>query len=459
MSNYKVRETGDLFDPATGAHVGVMDLNGQEQLFLTPAQVAAVQQSIGVPVKTTELFTGLLESQATAAAFWNYSGAINLPLIYTAVRIGYPVLGAGGDVTGLSMICAATDDVGDMSRTNTEPGRRFLSPKKGGTSYDSVTANGPGWRQVTWGGVSTMSKVASTDATVTDYVWSDIIDVAGTADASGRFPGWAPLLVRIQQGTANYSRVGQIIGYNTAQCLTEMGAAYNMALYKNVADYVAAPSGWTSATSTSSDALAALPIIIEAWGPATSKTIMLSGDSRFAQPSSDASTTQWRTFQFYLRKSLLNVGKKVTLLSAAMGAVTTTKYYNRFATITSTVKPDVSLYLGYSINDGVPTAALLQSAKVRVLRWLDACKTLGAKPVLLSIFPYGTGFGAAYSDVLAFDAWCASLGVTYLSPLSLYGNGTNGDWQAGINVDANHMTSVGYSDLATRLSAIVANYV
>jgi len=41
MSNYRVGETADLFDPTTGAWVGVLDRNGKEQEVATSAAVAA----------------------------------------------------------------------------------------------------------------------------------------------------------------------------------------------------------------------------------------------------------------------------------------------------------------------------------------------------------------------------------------------------------------------------------
>lgn len=41
MSNYRVGESADLYDPTTGAWVGVLDRNGKEQEVATPAAVAA----------------------------------------------------------------------------------------------------------------------------------------------------------------------------------------------------------------------------------------------------------------------------------------------------------------------------------------------------------------------------------------------------------------------------------
>jgi len=46
MSNYRVGETADLYDPTTGAWVGVLDRNGKEQEVATPAAVAA---AVGYP--------------------------------------------------------------------------------------------------------------------------------------------------------------------------------------------------------------------------------------------------------------------------------------------------------------------------------------------------------------------------------------------------------------------------
>ena len=47
MSNYRVGETADLFDPTTGAWVGVLDRNGKEQEVATPAAVAAALYYMG----------------------------------------------------------------------------------------------------------------------------------------------------------------------------------------------------------------------------------------------------------------------------------------------------------------------------------------------------------------------------------------------------------------------------
>ena len=49
MSNYLVRETANLFDPATGAWIGVKDANGNEQLVPSVAGMAALPATLGAP--------------------------------------------------------------------------------------------------------------------------------------------------------------------------------------------------------------------------------------------------------------------------------------------------------------------------------------------------------------------------------------------------------------------------
>lgn len=372
-----------------------------------------------------------------------YGHAIALPGAFHAVRIGFVHVGGSGAVAGMTAAVAATDDIGDRTNTNTTAGRRFATPYRAGIEKNEYSADG--WNRVTVGGATSWG-IADAGGNNINIAWSDIIEVHGIEDSIK--PGVFPLLVRVYGGTGVFTRTGNTGLMNPALWYSESGNGYVLGCYRlGGGDAVGTLSNWSNASNATFSDAASIAMVIEAWSADGVKTIMLAGDSRFALPApSLESTVSYRNVGFFLEKSLGDAGKKATVARCARGAQTNATIEQWANSYYATIVPDVAVRLGYSINNGTPTAALLAIEKTRILKSVDADLSRGVIPVLVPIFPYGTGFGASLPAVVEYVDWCKRLGVVIFDALERYGDASGG-WKAGYNEDANHMTNAGISDL------------
>lgn len=404
-------------------------------------------------------FASSLANVDNSAQQGNYAQAIMLPVKFSAIRIGYPHLGGNGALSGMKALIAATDEIGDLTYTNTAGCKKFITPMRAGVEKNTVAADG--WQAVTWGGAATAS-ASDLGTDNIDIAWSDLIPCESlplASDPTGRFSGYYPLLVRIFAGAGYFSRSSYIGFSDPAKFLAECGAQVVLGANKSGGDFVGTPASWAQAGTPSFSDSAVLPLIIEAYAEGRKPTVLFVGDSRFASaPSTESSTYAYRTLATKVEQAAMSDGVPLKLLRCCQGGKTTATYYQRASKIlANSIQPNVSVYLGYSINDGSPTAALLAAAKVRVLQHVDQCLKLGVTPVILSIFP-ATGGLANMTDVAKFETFCASLGVPYLSPLAIYGTAA-GDWaNAADHVDNDHMSASGYTDLAARIYALIKPY-
>lgn len=384
-------------------------------------------------------FAGAIASDAKC-----YGHAIALPGKFDAVRIGFIHSGGSGAVVGMTAAVAATDDVGDRSNTNTAAGRRFATPFRGGVEKNEYSSDG--WSRVTVGGATSWGISDPGDSSKINIAWSDIIEVHGIEDSL--IPGTYPLLVRVYGGTGVFTRTGNTGFADPARFLAEAGKIYAIGCSRvGAADAVGTLGNWANGNNVSFSDADCIAMIIEAWAADGVKTIMLAGDSRFSLPApSLEATVSYRGVGFILEKALADLGKKAVVARCARGAQTNATIEQWANQYYATIQPDIAIRLCYAINNGVPTAALLATEKTRVLKSIDADLSRGVIPVLIPIFPYSTGFGAALPAVLDFNAWCKSLGVPYVDALERYGDALGG-WKAGYNEDINHMTNTGYADL------------
>lgn len=364
-----------------------------------------------------------------------YAHAIALPIKFDAVRIGFVHVGGAGAVVGMTAAVAATDDLGDRSNANTAAGRRFATPYRSGVEKNEYSADG--WSRVTVAGATSWG-IADAGGNNINIAWSDLIEVHAIEDSAK--PGAYPLLVRVYGGTGVFTRTGNVGLADPAKWYAEAGNDYVLGCSRVAAgDAVGTLANWANLNNVGFNDSDCIAMVIEAYGIGGVKTLMMVGDSRFgtAPPSLDA-TNSYRTLMFRVEQALRAAGKKVTVARCARGAQPTAVYSQWADSYLSQLCPDASLYLCYSINDGVPTQALLNTAKMRVLKHIESCAKVGTIPALMSIFPYGTGFGAALPAVLEFDAWVMGLGYPAVSPLRKYGDLTTGAWLPGLAEDSNH---------------------
>lgn len=365
-----------------------------------------------------------------------YAHAIAMPGKFDAVRIGFVHVGGSGAVVGMTAAVAATDDLGDRSNTNTAAGRRFATPYRAGVEKNEYSADG--WSRMTVGGATSWG-IADPGGNNIEIAWSDIIPVHGIEDSV--YPGMYPLLVRVYGGTGVFTRTGQTGLADVTKWIADAGKNYVFGCERVAAgDAVGTLANWANLNNVGFNDADCIAMVIEAWSADSTRTVAVVGDSRFALSApSLAASKSYKSASFYLEKALSESVRKIAVARCARGAQTNATFYQWATKYLGTLLPDAAVYLCYSINNGVPTKALLDVEKTRTLQFINANLNLGVMPILVPVFPYSTGFGAASADVAAFNEWVKSLGMPYVDVLALYGD-ANGGWRAGLAEDANHMT-------------------
>lgn len=373
------------------------------------------------------------------------------PVKYSAVRIGYMHTGGNGATVGTIGLVAATDDVGNRDFTNltAENFKKVVTPKNGGTSYNSVQTNGtPGWRTLTWAGASAKA-MPDAGAGKTSITWSDLIQVEGTADANGMYP----LLVRLYHGTGPYTRIAGLTGMQTAaQYATDVLGNYCLSISRS-GDNVTTPANWSDANSTFT--AGGLPILVEFFSADDVATLMLVGDSRFGVSTELSASKQYLSVEAMLGNSFKAAGKRGVVIGCGLSGQASSVFEPLAASIVSAgVKPTAAAFMAWSVNDGSPTTALTAIAKYRMLEFISLCGDYGVRPIIVTAFPTAGGFTAPQLAALA-DIKSLALSMTedVIDPLALYGD-TSGAWANSWNTDGNHLTQVGYADFVSRLAAI-----
>lgn len=379
---------------------------------------------------------------------------VMLPVKFSAVRIGVRHLGGFGDMTGAAALVASTDNIGDLSYTNTTECKRFITPMSEGVEHNTLSFLG--WKNVTWDSLATID-VTDAGSEKIAIAWSDVIDVQSKpleTDTNGTFDGYYPLLIRFHGGTGQSTSSTQK-DQVTPGYFTDSGAKIVLNASRS-GEHISTPSTWSQVNTPSFSSTGNLPIIIEAYTEEDGISFMTIGDSRLATAPASESAYEYRTLQWRLERDFAASEVKARNIAAAHGGKTTAEYFQKAETILSdpSFRPSNSIYLIYSINNGQPTDEEMASVKSKALRHLNRCVELGITPMFLTSFPSGTGFTSdEMANLVDLDAFAESTGVAYLSPLAIYGD-VNGGWaNATDHEDSNHMTPAGYDDLSSRIVA------
>ena len=400
---------------------------------------------------------GLLATQAATAFTKLAVVASKKP--FTALQVGYIHLGGGG-AASIKVAVASTDDPGAMNFAlggSDATFRKCVTPRKAGVEYNTYSANG--WQKVAFGGVSSdVTAVAIADtgsAASVNIAMSDVTPCASVVAADGLYYA----LIRVYDGAAPCTRGG--IGYTGittgTQYQDDAGFAKFMSVYRGI-DGVTDPSVWNAAMTPSFSDTTQPPLIvrfvqgsIDGDAPVTG---MMCGDSRFdatAVTGIDA-TSGYRGTSFLLAQALNASGKNHHLIRACGGGYTSALYYDRGSKLLAVSSPAWAVYTVYTINDGVPTQAIIDAAKLRAQQFVRICAAKNVRVGLVTAYPL-TGITAPqYALLAALDAWAANTGLPYYSPLAAYGN-PDGTWQTGLNIDGNHMTAAQYRVYAADLKA------
>lgn len=397
---------------------------------------------------------------ATAAA----TGFTKLAVVssskpFSALQVGYIHVGGAGEAS-VKMAVASTDDPGPLDYAlggSSAALKKCVTPKKAGVEYNTYSANG--WQKVSFGGVSsdvTPATIAdSGSAGVCNILMSDVIPCASVAAADGLHYA----LIRVYDGAAPGTRGG--IGYTGiatgSQYQDDAGFARFFGLYRGI-DGVTDPSLWTTALTPSFSDTTQLPIVvrfvqgsIDGDAPLTG---MMCGDSRFDAASTVGidTTAGYRATAFLLAQSLTAAGKSTHMIRACGSGYSSATYHDRGSKLLDVCSPAWAIYTVYTVNDGNPTQAIIDAAKVRAAKFVRKCAAKNIRVGLVTSYPR-TGITAPELSLLtALDSWAAATGLPYYSPLVAYGN-ADGTWRAGTNVDANHMTAEQYRVYAADLQA------
>lgn len=383
--------------------------------------------------------------------------AINLPCKFDAIRIGYIHAGGSGAASNVIAAIAASDDIGSCNYADADTAalRKFITPRRGGTEYNTLAANG--WHAVTWGGAASTG-VADAGANKFTVAWSDVIQCEAIESVNDA--GWYPLLVRVYPGagpytTQNYSGSTTGTNYNASNSAKWMQCS-------RTGDNVTDPSTFSTGNTPALSSSGAPSVVIEAWSNASQSSVIFIGDSRFETVSETAYTTThaFAGLPYLFQKAATANSLKCGVIRNARSSFTTTQYRDNALSMLASAAPDVAIILGYSVNDGYATSSVISTCKANLLRVVDQCLTQNVVPIIVPAFP-DLSWNATYlANVRDFVAWCQALGYPVFDALTRYGD-SNGVYLSAYNDGTlgSHMNQAGYAQMASDLAQFVEGYL
>jgi len=396
-----------------------------EQIFSDEYQnekLREVAQTVNQFTKRRPIVSNLMNGNGGSFSANNTTLAqmIIVPYEFVAIRIGYAHRGGSGAVTAAKMLVATTDNIGDLSQSQTASGRAYVVPTKNGVQDNTISATG--WRQVTFSGSNDLN-VPDAGTNNWSIVWSDLIQINAEPLRFGdteRFKNCYPLLFRFFAGTAQYTKGGNSSFGETSGYILESGQYLQMGCAR-AGEFITTPSGWNETATVAFGDDKSLPIIVEAYTSAGNfETVLCCGDSRFAS-SSEFSTKLYRNLQFFIEQNSKLTETPYRSVSVAQGGQQLNAYYQRGdAYVSSGGYANKALFLVYSINDGVPTKSIMDNCKTKAILFADRCRKSGIKPYFITAFPLGTGYTESQlvllNDLLDF---VDKMGYPYLNPLEI----------------------------------------
>jgi hypothetical protein len=417
------------------------------------AAAASLRDAVSAVRSVMICDAGTLSSTVLAGST-TYGFARQVPFAFSAVRFGYIHAGGNGAVSSVKICVASSDDVGpgDYSAGGTDATfKKFITPKRGGTETNALSADSgyTGWTPVTWGGAAS-GAIADPGANKFAILWSDVVPVSAAADVSR--PGFYNLLYRSYQASGDVATRASYAGMTSGTTYRAAAGGPSFLYAGRSNDNVTDPSTWSVANTASLGDNNVAPLVVEFFGVSGVQTVLFIGDSRFDVSTELAATAQFASVPF-LFEHLSDNGKYMAVRSGISGG-TSAKYSAVGEQIMSASFGHIqnAIYNVYTINDGLPTAAIIEAAKYRASRFLLLCAEKGVRPVLCDWWPNGSsGYTTAQIALLkGLSDWCEKNCATVLTPGLYYGDGI-GAWRAGTNFDTSHGTQATYSDFAGKV--------
>jgi len=410
--------------------------------------VGGVTNTDGLGTATIDPF-GLLVAAATGGG-GSRMMIFSSTVPFSVVEVGYKHAGGFGAATGIIACVAPTDDPGPLNYAlgNVAELKKMVTPKRSGAEYNTISADG--WQLATWGGGNTSATAADAGTGKISVAWSDLIPCQGILASDGLYYG----IVRWFEAVGPYT-YGTYPGMTTGTQYQDAAGFAKIAYSLKSGDAVTTPSNWSTANTLTITDSPGPNIVVRIHSILEERplTVMAIGDSRFdAVTEAPYNSTQgYESFSFKLAKYLNSLNKKTHLIRCAQGGLASQYYFQRAMLLLDNCSPDIALYVGYSINDGSPTRALVDAAKARIVQFVRKCLLKGVKPYIVSSYPRGGMTAAENTLLVELDSWLEASGLLWFSPLSVYGNGS-GDWAAGVSADGgNHMKQAYYQDMAQKV--------
>lgn len=245
------------------------------------------------------------------------------------------------------------------------------------TSNEEMRNNSATPVAIKWGGNSTVTIPAATNAATPQYMWSDWIDISSIAPADGSGRPWVCIRVYVPYEAAFHA---QTSNDSDLWRTTPNGGRWVAGAY---GDFVTSNySGFTASFSAGNQQTA----ILGAQGACSGSVFNIAGFGDSLLNGYGAGVTQFGKTMFWNAKEEVTrtFGIPVGIMNYGGTGQTSSQYFARLVAEVDNLNASAILYTSYTTNDGGPTAATLSAAKGRVAEVIRMCRSRGIIPIIWS---------------------------------------------------------------------------
>lgn len=232
--------------------------------------------------------------------------------------------------------------------------------------------NSGAYTDITFSGSSTVTIDAAPATDQPVVVWSDWIDLASIPRTDG---GLFPVLT-----VRGYHPSGTITvtANSSAGWRTAFDGRFLWSTGSGTGDFVT--SGIESYPSNGNNGQN-LIYAVETFGDEKSFPVTVFGDSVLLGTNVDVNG---QGFLYYGMSQASTNSRTLSFSNYAWPGRNTSNSLIRFSQIIKESQPSISVFFGYSTNDGSPTASLLSAAYDRVLQFVEECRKYNTVPVVVT---------------------------------------------------------------------------
>ena len=326
-----------------------------------------------------------------------------------------------------------------------------------GASETELMNNAGAWTAATWGGASSVTMPASTQAnpnfTLSD--WIPISPVTSTFSSSNGLP-LMMCYARIVTPSSNTSV--SLAGYTGSSSAWETIADNNIRGVRfQSGDFVATPSGMTGSSNPQNAPVVGIRYLTST---ANVVNVMFLGDSI---DFGSGATILGNTYGHKACNALSAGNRIYSMNNQGIPGQTTTQFLQRANVVIPQFKPQVVVFRTFSPNDGVPTQASINNQLSNIRQISELCLQNGAVPIVLQGLPRATdGTNTASYYTAPQDALRVSLNTLHAAGAIIYvpnglGNGASPELFASTayQADGEHPSDAGNDVLKAAISAAI----